>query len=276
MSLSSTNLLVPALTSAPVCSGQRQEVEYQICTGCGESKPLNHEAYEFRRDQNKFRTRCRSCRKKYVREKEKSRDVKHQDQDQLQKHEQKQQEPFQKIDVICRQFLQHHYNHFLIQRQLYQKVLEEQNQQEESDLLIIDHSTEQEPPEEMNMVQQLQYQEAEKTRHKLEELNQIQQEYLGQPKLHPNSQFHPKHIMLENALFDFPNCVCNHSIMEHLDCVDCCIAKSKELCICERFIAKGSKVSVKTKLPKKASPLEQKQPAAAGHLKSYIETLARI
>ena len=58
--------------------------------------------------------------------------------------------------------------------------------------------------------------------------------------------------MLRNGGFEFDNvkqgtCCCGHSIMEYLDCIDCCIAKSKEICICEKYIEKGSKMTMPQK-----------------------------
>lgn len=68
-----------------------------------------------------------------------------------------------------------------------------------------------------------------------------------------------KHVMLRNGRFEFDNvkqgtCCCGHSIMEHLDCTDCCIAKCKEICICEKFHDKESKLTAPQKqgtIPKK-------------------------
>lgn len=88
-----------------------------------------------------------------------------------------------------------------------------------------------------------------------------------------------KIIMLRNGGFEFDSfkegsCCCNHSRSDHLDYIDCCLAKSKELCICDRFLEKGSKIRIATKqdakLPKK---IEQKQKP---EVYNYIETLARM
>lgn len=45
-----------------------------------------------------------------------------------------------------------------------------------------------------------------------------------------------------------------HSVNDHLDCVDCCLAKTKEICICEKFHDKKSKLTMpqkQGKIPKK-------------------------
>jgi hypothetical protein len=68
-----------------------------------------------------------------------------------------------------------------------------------------------------------------------------------------------KHMMVRNGLFEFDDvkqgiCCCSHSIMDHLDCDSYCLAKTKEICICERYLEKGSKMITpqkQGKLPKK-------------------------
>lgn len=71
-----------------------------------------------------------------------------------------------------------------------------------------------------------------------------------------------KYIMLRNGKFEFDivkqgTCCCGHSIMEHLDCIDCCIAKSKEICICEQFHDKESKLIVTSKKQGAHKPLQE-------------------
>ncbi len=71
-----------------------------------------------------------------------------------------------------------------------------------------------------------------------------------------------KHIMLENGTFECQNikqsyCLCNHPLSDHLTPLwpaeDFDICLSKEPCFCDRFLAKGTKVTTEKlgKLPKK-------------------------
>jgi len=66
--------------------------------------------------------------------------------------------------------------------------------------------------------------------------------------------------LLRNGRFEFDNvkqgtCCCSHSVNDHLDCVDCCLAKTKEICICEKYIEKGSKMT----MPQKQSKFPRKE-----------------
>jgi hypothetical protein len=68
-----------------------------------------------------------------------------------------------------------------------------------------------------------------------------------------------KHIMLRNGRFEFDNvkqgtCCCGHS-----DCVDCCLAKTKEICICDGFKEKGV---ISTYIPKKKLPRKEQEQTA--------------
>jgi hypothetical protein len=81
-----------------------------------------------------------------------------------------------------------------------------------------------------------------------------------------------KHIMLKNGAFEFDSfkqcsCYCGHSVSDHF----CCL--SKELCLCEKFLDKESKVTIPKKLPRKKEDVLQKE---TGQLDNYIQTLARI
>lgn len=85
-----------------------------------------------------------------------------------------------------------------------------------------------------------------------------------------------KHIMLKNGAFEFDSfkqcsCYCGHSVSDHLDYIDCCL--SKELCLCDKFLDKESKVTIPKKLQRKKEDVLQKETA---QLDNYIQTLARI
>jgi hypothetical protein len=93
-----------------------------------------------------------------------------------------------------------------------------------------------------------------------------------------------KHIMLRNGRFEFDNvkqgtCCCGHSVNDRLDCVDCCIAKSKEICICDGFKDKEYRVVAQTqkqgKLPKKEEQ-KQKEQIEDNQFENYIQTLAKM
>jgi hypothetical protein len=98
-----------------------------------------------------------------------------------------------------------------------------------------------------------------------------------------------KHIMLKNGTFEFEfdsikqssYCCCGHAISEHLDCVDCCL--NKELCICDRFLDGGSKVTIpqkqrqkQGKLPHKELLQKQKEQIEDKQLGNYIQSIARM
>ncbi|MGB8935589.1 MAG: hypothetical protein WCC17_10850 [Candidatus Nitrosopolaris sp.] len=64
-----------------------------------------------------------------------------------------------------------------------------------------------------------------------------------------------KYTMFRCGIFEFElskfkqaTCCCGHSRFEHIDCIDCCIVKSKEICICDGFKEKGV-ISTKKKIP---------------------------
>jgi len=70
-----------------------------------------------------------------------------------------------------------------------------------------------------------------------------------------------KHTLLRNGIFEFElsnfkqaTCCCGHSRFEHIDCIDCCIVKSKEICICDCFKEKGV---ISTFIPKKKIPYQR-------------------
>ena len=85
-----------------------------------------------------------------------------------------------------------------------------------------------------------------------------------------------KHIMLKNGTFEFDTfkpgtCCCNHSVAEHLDFSDLCL--SRELCLCDRFLDKDSKIAIsyqKQQVPKKE---ERKENSL---IVGYIQTLSKI
>ncbi len=87
-----------------------------------------------------------------------------------------------------------------------------------------------------------------------------------------------KHIMLRNETFEFDRvkqgiCCCNHSVAEHLDFSDLCL--SRELCLCDRFIDKESKITIPQKdgkLPKQEQ--KQKEQIEDIQLSTYIQQLA--
>ena len=86
-----------------------------------------------------------------------------------------------------------------------------------------------------------------------------------------------KHVMMRNGTFEFDTpklgtCCCCHSINDHLEMVDCCIAKSEELCICDRFLDKESKtISRKQgKVKEDVLPLQEQK------VDSYIQQLAKL
>ena len=91
-----------------------------------------------------------------------------------------------------------------------------------------------------------------------------------------------KHVMMRNGTFEFDTpkrgtCCCGHSINDHLEMVDCCIAKSEELCICDRFLDKESKII--TTISRKQGKLPQKEdvlPLQDQKVDNYIQQLAKI
>jgi len=93
-----------------------------------------------------------------------------------------------------------------------------------------------------------------------------------------------KHVMLKNGVFEFddiPNgkCLCGHSISEHLDYIDCCLfVKGKEICICDRFLDKGHKITIPKsngKLVHKKEVLQKPVQPEDPRLNSYVQTLSR-
>jgi hypothetical protein len=76
-----------------------------------------------------------------------------------------------------------------------------------------------------------------------------------------------KHVMLRNGRLESEGvkqgtCCCGHSVNDHLDCVDCCLTKTKESCICERFIDKDYKMPI----PQKQSKIPKEQEQIAEHV----------
>ena len=83
-----------------------------------------------------------------------------------------------------------------------------------------------------------------------------------------------KHVMMRNGTFEFDTpkrgtCCCGHSINDHLEMVDCCIAKSEELCICDRFLDKESK-TISRKQGKVKEDVQDQV------VDNYIQQLAKI
>jgi DNA topoisomerase IB len=94
-----------------------------------------------------------------------------------------------------------------------------------------------------------------------------------------------KHVMLRNGTFEFDSvkqgtCCCGHSINDHLRCVDCCLAKTKEICICEKYLEEGSKVIIsqtkQQKLPKMEEQKQKQKQIEDNQLNNYIQTLSKI
>jgi len=86
-----------------------------------------------------------------------------------------------------------------------------------------------------------------------------------------------KIIMLKNGLFEFDNipyslCVCGHLASDHLDLVDCCLFG---LCLCDKFLEEGSKVTAPKNQNGKMPRVKQSEPEDP-KVNNYIDTLVRI
>src|SRR5215472_3421043 len=104
---------------------------------------------------------------------------------------------------------------------------------------------------------------------------------IEEEQVYPLSQVN-KHIMLRNGAFEFedriPNgeCFCGHSESEHLinldGIADCCLFGKKEVCICDKFLDKASRIIIPQK---QDGRLPKKDILTNGELNSYIQTLSR-
>ena len=99
----------------------------------------------------------------------------------------------------------------------------------------------------------------------------------------PLSQIN-KHVLLKNGFFEFediPNgeCFCGHSIYEHLidldGIADCCLFAKGDMCICDKFLDKESKIIMPQKQDGRLPNRVKEEILTNGELNSYIQTLSR-
>jgi len=94
-----------------------------------------------------------------------------------------------------------------------------------------------------------------------------------------------KHIMLRNGAFEFddiPNtiCLCGHSVSEHLidldGIADCCLFSKGDVCICDKFLDKGSKIIMPQKQDGRLPKRVKEEILTTGEINSYIQTLSKM